>query len=292
MKIKNIKGIDILTIIIILLAGIVSFTGVVSFHTGKSFYTVNQYGDTVKMFGSGIYAHDSYFKAPIFIGTDFAVLVFLIPMLIIFLIMEMKKRTNKTKINLLSAFSALLYYILSLAIGAAYNRLHLIYIALFSCTLFAVFWMIRSIDIGQLQKQQWKLPTKGIIVFLYLCGVALTAAWLPDIISSLAAGTSLAKIEVYTTEITYVIDMGIIGPLCFICVHLMRKKDGLGTLLLAILLKLCLVVGVMIIPQTVYQILSGSDMELMVIITKLASFVILGAFAVYFDYKYYKLMSI
>ena len=42
----------------------------------KAFSYINQYGDEIKIFGSGFYKADSYFKASIFIGTDFAVLLF------------------------------------------------------------------------------------------------------------------------------------------------------------------------------------------------------------------------
>lgn len=129
--------------------------------------------------------------------------------------------------------------------------------------------------------------TKGIGVFLILAGIALISAWMPDIIPTIISGTSLPLIEVYTTEITYVLDMGIIGPLCLVCLYLLKKKDKLGIVILASLLKACIIVGIMMIPQTICQILSGYEVILPVLIIKSGSFVLLGGFALYFNRKLY-----
>jgi hypothetical protein len=58
--------------------------------------------------------------------------------------------------------------------------------------------------------------------------------------------------------------------------------------LLAILFKACMIVGIMMIPQTVCQVLSGFEMPLPVLLTKSGSFVLLGGFAIYFNHKLYK----
>lgn len=293
MRETRLNKIDILTIIIILLTIIVTVGGVLSFDTGRSYEVINQYGDTVRIFGSGIYSHDSYFKAPVQIGSDFTILLIAIPLLIAALINEIRVRSNRTKLSLLSVLSTILYYAFSLASGVTYNSFHLLYIALFSCSLFAVFALAGNIDKKEIRDgQQWRLPSRGISAFLILSGIALVAAWLPDIITSLATGSSLALIEVYTTEMTYVLDMGIIGPLCLICLYLLNKKDGLGDVLLAVILKICIIIAVMMIPQTVYQYLSGAMLVWGAIITKAGSFVVLGCFAAFFNRKLYKGMQI
>lgn len=64
--------------------------------------------------------------------------------------------------------------------------------------------------------------------FLLIAGIALFVAWLPDIITSIIRGTSLELLEVYTTEITYVLDMGIISPLIFITYYLAKWEEAYG----------------------------------------------------------------
>ena len=129
---------------------------------------------------------------------------------------------------------------------------------------------------------------KRYVYFLGLSGVALIVAWLPGVISSLVNGTTLSLIGVYTTNITYVLDMGIVSVLCFVTMYMLRKGEPLGTLILACILKLCICVGIMIIPQTICQIASGTEIPLPALITKGLSFVVLGGFAFYFNHKMYK----
>ena len=58
----------VLNILIIILLLIITIISICSFNTSHSYEFVNQYGDSIQMWGAGIYAHDSYFKAPIFIS--------------------------------------------------------------------------------------------------------------------------------------------------------------------------------------------------------------------------------
>lgn len=73
----------VLNILIILLLLIVTIIGICSFNTSYSYEFVNQYGESIHMWGAGIYAHDSYFKAPIFIGSDFTILIYMVPLSIV-----------------------------------------------------------------------------------------------------------------------------------------------------------------------------------------------------------------
>lgn len=274
---------DFLSIVSILLLIIIAGTGVISMDFSKSFDITNQYGDVVKMYGTGIYAHDSFLKAPIFIGTDFCILLVLVPLFIYSLWRNRIERSNKSMIKLLSVYAVAFYYAASISFGVTYNQYHLLYIALFSCTLFGLFSIIRNIKLKELTYN----AKKGVGLFLILSGTALVVAWMPDIVSSILTNKSLTLIEVYTTEITYVLDMGIIGPLCLICFYLLRKNDKLGIIILACLLKVCIIVGIMMLSQTTFQILSGYKVIIPVLITKSGSFILLGGFALYFNKKLY-----
>ena len=115
---------------------------------------------------------------------------------------------------------------MSLVFGVSYNRLILLYIILFGTSLFMTFYYAIQIKIKSVEL------TLGMKWFLTLSGVALFVAWLPDIILTIIKGTSLSIIEVYTTEITYVLDMGIICPMCFLTMYLLKRKNAIGTFLL------------------------------------------------------------
>lgn len=280
MKMKTKK--DYLTIAVIILLMITSIFGILSANFTRSYEVVNQYGQTVEMFGYGIYAHDTYFQAPISIGTDICILLVVVPMFVIAYHRYSKSGSAAAHLELISIYGVALYYAASLAFGLTYNRLFLVYVALFACSLFGMFRQI-----GHLELTNKATATRGLTIFLSLSGIALVIAWLPDIIPTLISGETLSLIGVYTTCITYVLDMGIICPLCFVTLYLLKKEDARGTLLLAILLKACIIIGVMMFPQMICQIISGCDMPLIALVTKSFSFILLGGFAFFFHKKLY-----
>lgn len=283
------KSLHFITLLIIILSIITSSIGLLYTTGGKTYNFVNQYGDTVKIYGHGLYAHDSYFMAPIFRGTDFTIICIAIPILIIALILDIKSKGLKSRIFLMSVISVFTYYSSSIAFGVTYNILHLIYIALFSSSIFGLIIAISTIDKAQVENSIGNsLPLKGIYVFLLLTGISLIVAWLPDIIKSLVLGRSLDAIEIYTTQITYVLDMGIIAPTALICLFELKKRRGIGYILLPLLLTLCTIVGIMLPIQTLFQIKSEISLPVGAVVTKVVTFIVLALFAVYFNVKFFR----
>ena len=281
------KVFHVLVVLIIFLAIITSGLGLFYKTDGQPFNFVNLYGDTVKIYGNGIYKNDSYFMAPIFKGTDFTVLFLAIPLLIVALIMDIKKSTVKTKLLLTSVVALFAYYSTSISFGVVYNVLHLIYTALFSCSIYALiigFILLRNYTI----KISAKMYTNGLKIFLVFCGLSLFVAWLPDIVVSLLNKKPLELIEVYTTQITYVLDMGIVSPLIFICMYNLSKGNNTGYVLLGIILNMLSLVGIMVLFQTVFQNRAEIEMSIQAAITKVGVFVVLGIIAIYYEIKLFR----
>ena len=281
------KTYHILTVFIIILAIVTSTLGLFYKTSGESFYFVNQYGDTVRIYGDGIYKNDSYFMAPIHRGTDFTILFFALPVLIIAFAMDRKNNTIKTKLFLTSMVSFFLYYSTSIAFGVKYNELHLAYSALFSCCFFAFligFSLLKNYDI----KISVKICTNGIKIFLFLCGLSLFVAWLPDIITSLINRRALELIEIYTTQITYVLDMALISPVIFICLYKLHKNEKIGCILLGIILTNLILIGVTVINQTIFHNIAGVELPIGAIITKIGIFVILAMAGLYYQIRLFR----
>ena len=266
-------------LIIILLLITVSLCGVLSLDFSNAWSYINQYGDGVKLFGSGIYKDDSYFKAPIHIGSDLCVLFFLVPLFVISVIKDLRASTTKTQLRLVSIEAISLYYAVCLCIGVKYNRIFVIYVILFSLLFFTLIKRMRNLSRNNYSFEM----KKSDAVFLVFSGISLCVAWWPDIIPTILKGTSLKLIENYTTEPTYVLDLGIISPLCFISLVLMKKKESLGLVLYAILLQSIIVVAVMMITQSAVQFASGAQIPLPALISKSVIFIILGLFAAALD---------
>ena len=277
-----------MNMIIILISILVTVCGICSFQPGHSYEVVNQYGETIKMWGAGIYAHDSYFKAPIFIGSDATILVLVIPFAVLTFLRLRRHSTLELYIQNFSIMCLLLYYSASLAFGVTYNHLHLLYIALFgACFYYTGILFMKLYDAGLSKNTAQEMNvSKGTVVYLVIAGFSLFVAWLPDIITSLVNGTSLDLIEVYTTEITYVIDMGIISPLMFLTLYLLKHQHFMGYVLLRMIFKVCIVVGIMLPVQTIFQMVAGISIPVPALITKVLIFTLLAFFALFFERKY------
>jgi hypothetical protein len=283
---KNMRLDQRLVVVIAVLLGVVTGIGVWSFHLGFDFTTINQYGETIRMFGYGIYARDSYFKAPIFIGSDFTMLVVVLPMLMLAWWKDVQQSTNRTKLGLLALLGVVLYYAASIAFGVTYNYLCVVYIALFSMSLFTLLMIGAQLDYQVVGAAAY--PIKGYRWFMVVTGVALFGIWLMDIIPTWFSGQSLVLIEVYTTEITYVLDMGIVSPMIFIALALQKRKHGLGDVLGFGILVLCVVMGVMLPIQTIFQLMAGIYIPIPVLIIKVGIFMVLALFAMYFSVRVWK----
>jgi len=281
------KSFHILSIIIIILAVVASGLGLFYKTGGESYDFANQYGDTVRIYGDGIYKNDSFFMAPIFRGTDFTVLFFVIPLLIYAFVKDRKHNTLKIRLFLTSVISFVLYYATSIAFGVKYNVLHLVYSALFACCFFAFllgFSLVKDFRLST----KGNINTKGMKVFLFLCGLSLFVAWLPDIIVSWVNQRPLELIEIYTTQITYVLDMAIISPVIFICLYKLNKKDKLGIILLSIILTNLVLIGITVIFQTIFHHIAGVELSLAEMITKIGIFVLLAMFGLFYNIKLYR----
>lgn len=283
------KILYILVLIIVIISVVVSSIGVFSTTGGEPYEVTNQYGDVVKIHGDGIYKHDSFFKAPLLRGTDFTILFVVVPLLVLALIKNIRKSSIKRRMFLTSMISVITYYSASVVFGVTYNSLLLLNIALFASSFYGLILAMVSIECKAVKEViDQSLSNKSIFVFLIITGVVLIIAWLPDIISALRSNRSLAMIEVYTTEITYALDMGIIAPLTFISLVLLQKKQCMGYVLLQILLILCIAIGVMVPLQTIFQTSAGISLPMPVLITKVGSFMALAFFALFLEIRLMK----
>jgi hypothetical protein len=283
------KIFHVLSIFIIVLAVIASGFGLFYTSNGQTFDFINQYGDTIKIHGDGIYKNDSLFMASIFRGTDFAVFFIIIPIAIVLLILDIKKNTLKSKLLLTSMVAFFLYYSANLSFGVVYNILFLVYMVFFGVSFFALIMGFNLLKYYSINKSSIIL-TNGLKIYLVFVGLSLFIAWLPDVISSLINNRSLELIDVYTTNVTYILDMGIISPLIFICLYNLSKKNDIGYILLGLNMTLLLIIAIILPVQTFFQISAGIHLPLEVIITKVGIFVILAIVAIYYEVKLFRII--
>lgn len=250
------KSFKLMSALVLLLALITSVFGLFWKSGGSPFYVTNIYGSRVEMYGSGLYAFDTYFKAPIQRGTDFITLFLAIPVLACAIFFN-KKNTIKHRLLLVSVLSYFLYYSASLCFSVSYNKLILVYIVFFSASLFSFMIGITGINANSISgKILDKMPRRSIAIFMIFAGLSVFI-WLAQILSALPTGKPPVTLAIYTTEPTYIFDLGIIAPSAFACAAMLFHNNPLGYIYGAILLVLNSFIGAVVISQTIFQSAAG-----------------------------------
>lgn len=281
---KSFRTLKVLSMFIIVLTVVTTVVGLFCQDGGNFFYLESVYGENIKMFGNGLYSHESFFKAPINKGTD-AVTLFLVVPLFLMTVLLNKRNSLKFRLLYLGLQSYLLYYSTSLAFGAAYNVLFIVYILLFSFCLYAFILGITSIDTSIISdKIMLGLPHKGVAIFMVFAGLSVFV-WLIEIISSITSGKPPTSLGINTTEPTFVIDLGIIAPSAFITGFLILKRKPFGYILAPILLTLNALIGVVVIVQSIFQKLYGVNITMGQLVAFVGVFVLMSLIATILNIK-------
>lgn len=253
--------------------------------------STNSHGQSYMLAGRGIYAHDTVFTASTTRGTDAVVLAVGLPVLIITFV-SYRRRNLRGAILLTGVMAFMLYYGASLALDKAYNNLFLVYIALFSASFFAFILSFNSVDMKFLSTRLSQgIPWQGTGIFMVIVGVGLAVIWLSDVVVNLIANQVPPLLGASTTIVTYSIDAGIIATACVTSGVMLFKHFAMGAYLSAVLNIMLIMVGIMVIGQTIFQLAAGIYLTPGELIGKTVSFVIMAGFAVWFVTRFFSNLS-
>ena len=247
-----------LSLLVATLASIASGVGLF-WQGGKgpsTFTTI--YGQAVRLYGHGLYRHDTLFMGAGNRGTDAVTLFLGIPLLVVSVLL-FRRGSLRGGLLLTSILAYFLYVYASLALGSAYNSLFLLTIALFSASLFAFIRAIAAIDLRRVSAHfSPRLPHRGIASFMLVCGLMTLVIWLGmALLPALIRGEPPRMLDSYTTSITDVLDLGIITPACFLAGFLLLRRSPLGYVMTVTLLGILVMLGPVFAAQTVSQFSAG-----------------------------------
>ena len=229
----------------------------------------------MKMYGHGIYRYDSLLIGAGFRGVDAVTLVLGVPLLGISALLY-RRESFRGALLLTGTLAYFLYNYASMALSAAYNNLFLVYIALFSTSLFAFVMVMLSFDLASLPTRfSPALPRREIAAYLGAVGSLLVVLWVGDVVSALLAGTLPAALGSSTTIVTYVLDLGVIAPGAFVAAVLLLQGKPLGYLLAATFLTMNLTLGAALLSQGVAILQAGVRMSVPQIAGMIGSFALL-----------------
>lgn len=246
-----------------------------------SFTTVR--GETVTLFGRDPYRYDSLLIGAGFRGADAVVLFLAIPLLG-YALARYRQGSLRGAFLLMGTLGFLLYNYASMAIGAAYNQLFLLYVALFSASLFAFILTWTAIDLQQLPARVAPgMPHRGLAIFMFVTALVFVVVWLGlGILLPLSQGQPPAELDAYTTVITHVLDLAILLPVSIMAGLLLLRREPLGYLLtFAMLVLAVFVVGISVPAATVSQLLAGYAFSVGQFVAFVGAFVVLGIIALW-----------
>jgi hypothetical protein len=242
MKIHS--AINWLVRLIAVLAIVAAGAGLFWQNGGSTFSFTTVRGETVQIYGQGLYRYDTPLIAVGYRVGDAIMLALGIPLLIVSIVLY-RRGSLKGGLLLAGVLAYFLYTYGSLAIGAAYNNFFLVYVILLAASLFALVSVLMSFDLQALPMRfSSRLPRRGIGIYLIVSGVILCLVWLLlSIVPALLQGKSPPEVAYYTTFITGVLDLGIIAPALIVTGVLFLRRMPLGYLLAPVLLVFTVVLG-------------------------------------------------
>jgi hypothetical protein len=236
-------------------------------------------GQTVQLYGTGLYRYDSWLIGVGNRGTDAVTLFVEVPMLLTALL-GYRRRSLRSSVVLVGVLGWLLYYYASMSLYTAYNRLFGLYVVAFGLALFAAPLALRSIDPTRFATAFPSRPSPPVLVgYLGCLAGVLTLAWTPALISAAVTGATPTRLDAYSTEVTWALDLGVVVPAVAITAWLLHRRSVWGPLMTTAMLALNVALGTALAAQGVAQLVAGVPVRAGEIVGQMASFMVMTAVA-------------
>jgi hypothetical protein len=241
---KNQSALNWLVPMIAILALFAAGIGLFSADGGSPFSFTTVRGEVVQIWGQGWYRYDTPIGALGFKAGDLITLFLAIPLLIVSFVLY-RQGSLRGGLLLSGALAYFLYTYMSLGFGAAYNNLFLVYILIFSASLFGLSLALASFDLQTLPAHfAATLPRRGIGIFLVVSGIILSLIWLLlSILPALLRSKAPPEAYYYTTFMTGIVDIAIVAPALLIAGVLILRRAPLGYLLASTMLVFTCILG-------------------------------------------------
>lgn len=210
---------------------------------GTPYAITNFRGEEVTINTRGLYYWDTVSSTAQMQANDLVMLMLGLPLLAVSFWLTLHG-SLRGRLLLTGTLGFILYTYITMCFGTAYNKLFLIYVALFSLSLFAFILSMMSFNLKALPaKFSEKLPRRGIAALLFFAAAFLSLAWLGRIAPTILQDQT-PMLENVTSMFIQAMDLGIIVPLCVLAGVLLLRRDPWGYLLASIGLMKFLTMGI------------------------------------------------
>ena len=235
-------------------------------------------GGTAELAGSGLYRYDTVFTAAGNTAVDAVVLALGVPLLVRAWRAH-RRGSPRGTVLLAGVLGYFLYVYATYALGIAYNPLFLAYMGLLSGALFAFVTAVAAADRRALAAiaADPAFPHRTLWRFLLTAAAVTAVVWLQPLVTALLSGTAPELLDVYTTPVTFSLDLAVVAPAAALAGLLVRRREPLGYLLAAPLLVTIVLLLPTIALSTALQAAAGISFTVPQVVGPIAGFGVLGA---------------
>lgn len=246
-----------IALLILPLALIAASAGVFWQGEGEPFPFTTLRGETVMIRGHGLYFYDTVNSSSQMIGQDIITLLVGLPLLATALVLT-RRGGMRAYLLLTGAFGYFLYTYASMSFLTAFNPLYLVYVALFSLSLFGFILSVAGLNPALVASHiTARFPRRIIAGYFLVVAGFLALAWLGLVGPASLAGTPPAGLESAITMVIQSLDLGVIVPTSLITALLLLRKQPWGYTLAVVVLMKILMMGAALISMIILQISAG-----------------------------------
>ncbi|HSV86696.1 MAG TPA: hypothetical protein VLH85_08970 [Levilinea sp.] len=254
---KNNTFILRLACLIIPLAFIAAAAGIFWQGTGQPYPFQTLRGETVQIRGHGLYAYDTVNSSSQEIGQDVVTIILGIPLLIAGIVLT-RKGSLRGQLLLTGALGYFLYTYGAMSFLTAFNPFYLLYVALFSLSLFGFILSLSGLDpVFVADHTSNKFPRRVIAVYFIIIAAFLSLAWLGLVVPPMFSGQPPAGLESAITMVIQSLDLGVIVPTSLVTAILLLQKRPWGFTLATVVLLKILSMGAALIAMILNQVREG-----------------------------------
>ena len=225
---KNNNIILRLAYFIIPLAFIAAAAGVFWQGTGQPYPFQTLRGETVQIRGHGLYTYDTVNSSSQEIGQDVVTLILGIPLLIAGIVLT-RKGSLRGRLLLTGALGYFLYTYGAMSFLTAFNPFYLIYVALFSLSLFGFILALSGLDpVFVAAHISDKFPRRAIASYFIIVAAFLSLAWLGLVVPPMFNGQPPAGLESAITMGIQSLNLGVIVPTALIAMTFNQVREGVA----------------------------------------------------------------
>ncbi len=273
----NSRTITILVVMMAVLSIIASLCGILTEDGPGQYEYQSIRGETIVIYGQGIYQHMSKEVAIQGIAQDYVTLFIAVPLLLIALYYS-GKESLKWRFVLAGTIAYFLVTYTFYLNMAMYNQFFLFYAALMGLSFFALGMDTLSFNTALLPAQFSDYsPTLFAGGFLMVTAVAIGLLWLGIVLPPLIDGSIYPKgVEHYTTLIVQGNDLGLALPLAFVSGYLLIRKSTYGYLMAPIYLVFLSILMTALVAKIIYLGLMGYNIVPVVFIIPCMNIISIG----------------